>query len=176
MDLRVKRTTNNIKAAFFELRKKKSIDKISVKELSEVAMINKATFYLHYKDIYDLSESLEEELIQKIISEIRVKGFLRTRSDIFMLNDTLSKAMLSYRDEIRTLYSGFESNRFIDHLEDRLKEYIFSTFSQFKNNPEDNIILTFLIQGSYHAHIRNSSYGDELLTKTTSALFAKLVD
>jgi AcrR family transcriptional regulator len=176
MDLRVKRTTKSIKDAFFELRKKKSIEKISVKELSELAMINKATFYLHYKDIYDLSEKLEERLINRIISDLRIKGYLRTRKDIYTLNDTLSRAIFSQWEEISVLYSGFETNRFIDHLEDRLKEYIFSTYSQFKNNPEDNIILTFLIQGSYHAHIRNNSYGDELLTKTTSALFAKLVD
>jgi AcrR family transcriptional regulator len=170
----VKRTQKSIKDAFFELRKKKSIDRISVKELSELAMINKATFYLHYSDIYDLSEKLDAALIRRIINDIRVKGYLRTRSDIFALNDTLSKAIISYRDEIRTLYSGFENNRFIDHLEDKLKEYIFTTFSQFHNTPEDNIILTFLIQGSYHAHIRNNRYNDELLRKTTSELFSKL--
>ena len=45
MDLRVKKTTKSIKDAFYELRKKKEVGKISVKELSEVAMINKATFY-----------------------------------------------------------------------------------------------------------------------------------
>lgn len=174
MDLRVKRTTKSIKDAFFELRKKKSIEKISVKELSEAAMINKATFYLHYKDIYDLSDSLEEELIDKIIADIRGKGFLRTRQDIFMLNETLSRAIVSYRDEIRTLYSGFENNRFVDKLEDRLKEYVFATYQQFRNTPENNIILTFLIQGSYHAHIRNRKISDEVLLETTSALFKKL--
>ncbi len=176
MDLRVKRTTKSIKDAFFELRKKKSIEKISVKELSELAMINKATFYLHYKDIYDLSEKLEERLINRIISDLRIKGYLRTRKDIYTLNDTLSRAIFSQWEEISVLYSGFETNRFIDHLEDRLKEYIFTTFPQFKNNPEDNIILSFLIQGSYHAHIRNSGYGEKVLRETTSQMFSRLTN
>ena len=75
MDLRVKRTTKNIKDAFYELRKKKSVEKISVKELSELAMINKATFYLHYRDIYELSDKLENELIGEIIDDLRGVDF-----------------------------------------------------------------------------------------------------
>ena len=52
MDLRVKKTKNSIINAFLKLRAKKSLERITVKELSDLAEINKATFYLHYKDIY----------------------------------------------------------------------------------------------------------------------------
>ena len=67
MDLRVERTRKSIHNAFIQLRSKKPLEKISVKELSELAYINKATFYSHYKDIYDLSDNLEDELIASII-------------------------------------------------------------------------------------------------------------
>lgn len=70
MDLRVKRTRINITNAFIELRSRKPIEKITIKELSELAFINKATFYQHYKDIYDLSETLETELINNIVRSI----------------------------------------------------------------------------------------------------------
>ena len=55
MDLRTERTKRSITNAYLELRKQKPIEKITVKELSEVAFINKATFYTHYSDIYDLA-------------------------------------------------------------------------------------------------------------------------
>lgn len=40
MDLRVKRTRINITNAFIELRSRKPIEKITIKELSELAFIN----------------------------------------------------------------------------------------------------------------------------------------
>ena len=55
MDLRIQKTRNSIINAFLELRSRKPIEKITVTELAELAVINKATFYKHYKDIYDLS-------------------------------------------------------------------------------------------------------------------------
>ena len=55
MDLRTERTKRSIINAFLELRSQKPLEKITVKELSELAFINKATFYTHYQDIYDLS-------------------------------------------------------------------------------------------------------------------------
>ena len=70
MDLRVKKTKSAIINSFLELRSKKPLERITVKELSDLAQINKATFYLHYKDIYDLSESLEDELLDNVLDRI----------------------------------------------------------------------------------------------------------
>ena len=70
MDLREKKTLRNIKNAFFELRKLKNIERIKIKEICEKAEISKATFYLHYSDIYDLSETLQKEVITSILDSI----------------------------------------------------------------------------------------------------------
>ena len=67
MDLRIERTKKCIKDAVIELRKNRSIEKITIKELAALASINKATFYSHYSDIYDLSEQLENEIILSIL-------------------------------------------------------------------------------------------------------------
>ncbi|WP_207706266.1 TetR/AcrR family transcriptional regulator [Clostridium sp. HBUAS56017] len=53
-DRRYRRTQNQLKKAIIELLKVKNINQISVRELSEMADINRATFYLHYKTPYDL--------------------------------------------------------------------------------------------------------------------------
>lgn len=175
MDLRVKKTTQNIKSAFFELRKRKSIEKISVKELSELAMINKATFYLHYRDIYDLSDRLEDELIEKIIDAIRGIRLRQGGSDNLRFIRTLSNAILQSSDDIRILFSGYDNNHFINHLETRLKDYIFSTFPYIPNNDENNIRFTIMIQGSYHSHIRNRKIGTDKLTDISSNLLLRLL-
>ena len=70
MDLRIEKTRCAIRNAFLQLRSKKPLEKITVKELSELANINKATFYLHYHDIYDLSESLERDVVRECLHGI----------------------------------------------------------------------------------------------------------
>ena len=61
MDIRTEKTENAIKSAFLELRAKRPLEKITVKELCALARINKSTFYTHYQDIYALSEKLEKK-------------------------------------------------------------------------------------------------------------------
>ena len=58
MDKRIVKTKKAIKDTFLQLRAKKPLEKITVKELCELAYINKSTFYCHYKDIYDLSAKI----------------------------------------------------------------------------------------------------------------------
>ena len=57
-DLRVKRTRKLISQAFFTLLRKKKFEKISIQEIADSAMINRATFYAHYADKQDLYDSL----------------------------------------------------------------------------------------------------------------------
>ena len=64
-DRRIRKTKQQLQEGFIHLRKTKSIKYITVKELCELTDLNRGTFYLHYKDIYDLSEQMENEIILK---------------------------------------------------------------------------------------------------------------
>lgn len=176
MDLRVKRTIKNINDAFFELRKKKSLNKISVKELSEAAMINKATFYLHYRDIYELSDSLESDLIDRIISEVGSIKNLNTTENFRLFAQTLSNAVIKNEEEIQVLFSGYENNNFINHFETSLKKYIFSAYPSIRNNVKNNILITFIVQGAFHTFIRNKTIDKQALIDNTTIFTLKLVD
>ncbi|MGN0539253.1 MAG: TetR/AcrR family transcriptional regulator [Candidatus Fimenecus sp.] len=84
-DSRVKRTKKLIRKGLAELAKEKSINKITVKELTDLIEINRGTFYLHYKDIYDLVESIENSLydeFNEIIATVSPKTILETPIDI----------------------------------------------------------------------------------------------
>ena len=70
MDLRVEKTEKAIRNAFLELRAKRPLEKISVKELCQLACINKSTFYAHYRDVYDLSDCLEGETVASILDSL----------------------------------------------------------------------------------------------------------
>ncbi|RDU24685.1 TetR/AcrR family transcriptional regulator [Anaerosacchariphilus polymeriproducens] len=65
-DRRKIRTKRVIKETFLDLLKEKEINKISVAELADRADIGRGTFYLHYKDIYDLYEQFENEIFDQL--------------------------------------------------------------------------------------------------------------
>ena len=79
MDLRITKTKKAIINSFLSIRAKKPLEKISVKELCEMAMINKSTFYSHYGDIYELSDSLENEVVLSVIRSMDHPEFIMER-------------------------------------------------------------------------------------------------
>ena len=64
-DRRIRKTKNALKDGLIELMLEKSINDITVRELTEKVDLNRGTFYLHYKDIFDLLEKIEEELFEE---------------------------------------------------------------------------------------------------------------
>ncbi|MFK9090192.1 TetR/AcrR family transcriptional regulator [Bacillus salipaludis] len=65
-DRRIIRTKRMIRDALTELMEKKGFEAITVRDLTETADINRGTFYLHYRDKYDLLEQCEDEIINGI--------------------------------------------------------------------------------------------------------------
>lgn len=86
IDRRVKYTKMVLKESFISLLKYKHISKISIKEICDLADINRATFYAHYTDQYDLRRKIEEDLIDNI------KVYLESAS--FKGHDNVSLDML----------------------------------------------------------------------------------
>lgn len=67
LDRRVKKTRKQLQDGFTALLIEKSIKEITVKELCDKVDLNRGTFYLHYKDIYDMLEKIESELLNELI-------------------------------------------------------------------------------------------------------------
>lgn len=64
-DRRVKRTKRLLIGGLTKLMQEKSVKDISVRELAELIDINRGTFYLHYRDIFDMVEKVQEELFEE---------------------------------------------------------------------------------------------------------------
>lgn len=70
LDRRVKKTRKQLRECLASLLREKKLQDITVKELTDAADINRGTFYLHYKDIYDLLSSIEDEMFEKFVTII----------------------------------------------------------------------------------------------------------
>lgn len=69
-DLRYRRTERFLLEAFGEALEKRALDKITVTSLAAAADINKATFYLHYHDIYDLAAAYVRTIAEKRVADM----------------------------------------------------------------------------------------------------------
>lgn len=78
VDLRVKRTNKMIIEAFIKLVEEKGYDQVTVQDIADEAMINRATFYAHYKDKQDLYDTIFDLAVDAFTSVLNptdlVKG------------------------------------------------------------------------------------------------------
>ncbi len=65
-DRRVRRTKSRLRQALAQLLLEKDLPSITVRELTELADVNRGTFYTHYKDLYDMLEQMENEMFQEL--------------------------------------------------------------------------------------------------------------
>lgn len=68
-DLRVRRTHKLLQKALLEAASEKGFAHVTVRDVTERAMVNRATFYRHYEDKYDLLRQYMEELSGMIDSQ-----------------------------------------------------------------------------------------------------------
>ncbi|MGM9604676.1 MAG: TetR/AcrR family transcriptional regulator [Faecousia sp.] len=69
-DLRIQKTEKAIREAFLDIRRRLPLEKVKVRDICQRAMINTSTFYNHYRDVQDLSDQLENGLLERCVSTI----------------------------------------------------------------------------------------------------------
>ena len=173
MDIRVEKTEKAIRNAFLELRASKPLEKITVKELCALACINKSTFYSHYEDIYALSKQLESETITAVLKNISSQQESPFKDpDVFTRN--LYLALVSNNSLINILFSGAEKSHLGDCLETELKRLILQKYPQYEADAEKDIMLSFCIQGCFHAYLNNQKNDLDTLIHVSEMIVRKL--
>ena len=65
-DLRVRRTHILLKQAFLDLCEEKGFKAITIGDIAGRAMVNRVTFYRHYRDKYELARAVFDEAIEEM--------------------------------------------------------------------------------------------------------------
>jgi len=117
VDPRVKRTRELLVRAFDELVAEKGHTGLTVQEIAERATINRATFYAHFTDQYELfdyaiSEAFREELRRRLpdssgLSEENLKALILAACDYLAgLNTACSRTDRQFRPLIEARVQG----------------------------------------------------------------------
>lgn len=149
-DRRVRKTKRALRTALAELITQKELRHITVQELADRADVHRATFYLHYQDVYDLYEQTVREIIsslREIISEDAAHSYelLFTRLiDYLYDNPELSRMLFAGEGETaplqRELYSLLEQ-KYVDIWRYEVPEIVITDEMLF--------IISYHIQGSF---------------------------
>ncbi|MGL4981564.1 MAG: TetR/AcrR family transcriptional regulator [Treponemataceae bacterium] len=149
----VSQTKENIKQAFWKLYQENQIEKISVKQISTLAGYNRATFYTYYKDVYDLLDQIEMEILQglrELIFSLVQAQVAKGHQDSIIIDEQLTnnffKVFQSYYSAnspyLKTLLTGNGSIKFSFRLKKMIKEFFFLLLpSEIKNMPTTEYIV-----------------------------------
>lgn len=185
IDLRVKRTNKLITQAFIKLLRQKSFDKITINDISDEAMINRATFYSHFKDKFDLFDQIIDKFLGEFVVALDDENLIEKNSvNVKKIEGSLSKFYEFVQDnpelaEIIVTHSNIEilSNRLLTILTERYVE----TFNALdvRNDtlkiPTDFVVsyITSIFVGSLNWWIRQKN--DEMTASEFAALVIKLI-
>ena len=94
-DRRVRKTKKQLRMALTALMMERGVGDITVREIAELADVNRGTFYAHYRDVNDLLAQVEESVFLRL-EEISVTN--RSRSGDDPLFTYLTDVMTLCRD------------------------------------------------------------------------------
>lgn len=151
-DPRVLRTRKLIMDSFIKLSEHIDFQDITIKEISAAAMINRATFYHHFKDKYDLLDSALTEVLQVNLSSDRYDNFHlneETLTSIFLAVTNFQKS-ISVR-----CHHGYEDNiaRIIREQLEVIFTKMLTKSPQFKEVEVLKITVAFISWGIYGASV-----------------------
>lgn len=137
IDRRVRKTKAQLKDGLARLMLKKSIKEITVKELVDEVDINRSTFYLHYTDIYQMLQQIEEDALEEISQVMQTYPLNPENMDsAFFFIVRFFNIMDSNKNLCRALLGPHGDMAFVE----RIEELIANTFlSQLPEQfPEDD--------------------------------------
>ena len=153
-DRRARKTRAALERAYLELIQKKDISKITIHDVTEKADVARGTFYIHFCDIYELADYVEERLLNNLTQSIEFKNAADFGEDIFMLKlETAINYMIENKKIFKRLMCGGSSS-FIEKLRHLLEENLFKNAIHTKGTPfgEEklynlHIIINYYISG-----------------------------
>jgi len=174
VDPRIIRTRKLLMDAFIKTAQKKEFKYITIKDITEEANVNRATFYSHFQDKYELMDaSITEEIIESIVKDFNHYDRLNEETIekiFFTLTKFHTKKRTEYTSQckrsVESFYSIIEQK-----IKKELEELFYSLFLKQQLNLDSEALkigTTLLSWGIYGASVdweNNSSVSAEQYIK-----------
>ncbi|MGM0215152.1 TetR/AcrR family transcriptional regulator [Enterococcus sp. AZ109] len=151
LDLRVKRTHKMIVEAFVHLVEQKGYEHITVQEIADEAMINRATFYAHFKDKQDLYDFIFRNAVEAFASVLDpdqiVQGNRLKVKQIEIVLTNIYKRIQENRKFFLTIMDGSANEMLRKQIEEILDEKYAHIFNRLKITENDiEVPMDFILE------------------------------
>ncbi|MEY9140783.1 TetR/AcrR family transcriptional regulator [Mammaliicoccus lentus] len=132
-DRRVRKSKAAIKKAFIHLLEDSQIERITIRQISDKADINRGTFYLNYDDKYALLEEMEDEQIadlKKLVDIRKVNLAQKTAEEFIEIfsNEVIKKVIIHISENIEFYHAILNLDR-TSKIEERITDMILSNIN-----------------------------------------------
>lgn len=151
VDRRVRKTKRQLRQALMDLMAEKPSKSISVRELAERADINRGTFYIHYKDVGDLLQRLEDEMAERLILVCKKYAYASKEVSAFPYLTELYRFALDNADLCLVLLGPNGDRAYTERICSILRSYFLQDFlSRFYSGSKTrlNYFCSFIVSGN----------------------------
>lgn len=121
---RVRRTRHFLEEGLLQLMQEKSIKNITVRELTERVAVNRSTFYLHYMDIFDMVDKMEEQLFEDFYYELNAeKREFTLEEEVYHFMEVALSFLKRNRRTVLILCSHNGDHTFLKRMEQLTKQH-----------------------------------------------------
>ena len=152
-DRRVRRTKKLLTQALMQLMQEKQVKEITVRELTDLADMNRGTFYLYYRDIYDMLEKLQDSLFEALdnIAALHETDAARQETKPILLD--VFRFVEENQEIVRVLLSPHGDMKFLHRLYEVIREKCLDVFpctsaAEMKNEADFDYRFSFVIYGA----------------------------
>lgn len=122
------------------------LSKISVSRICEQADINRSTFYMYYKDVFDLMEQIENELYTELSSLTQTPHDLN-RADELLKH--IFEIIYKNRDLARVVFGKYGNKDFMVRVSSLFHKWILAKWRELFKDVDENTLSYILTFSTY---------------------------
>lgn len=136
-DRRVRRTKKLLTQALTELLQQKQAKEITVKELTDLADMNRGTFYLYYRDVFDMLEKIRNEMFERLNTIIALHENEDVTAQTKPILLELFRFIAENREMWRVMLSPNGDMNFLHQLNEVLREKCLKLYQATEQNEDE---------------------------------------
>ena len=135
----VQRTQALLKDGLTELMQTKPVQNITVRELTDYVNLNRGTFYLHYRDIQDLLEHLENDILDEFIEITNAHQPQDMKGKPFPLICDLYKFLEKNSDFVKLVLVNNQEQNFMNRIKEIIRERCVNDWDEIFANADPRL-------------------------------------
>ena len=143
LDRRVRKTRQQLQHCLAVLLKEKKIQEITVREITEMADLNRGTFYLHYKDVFDLLEKVELELLDELDSTLQKYQASDLHPKLSLIFTDLFVCVQENAEMVQILLGENGDLNFVNQVKERVREKCLKDWFELFNSQDSQLFDAF---------------------------------